>query len=218
MDEPRDHEPRQSARSLFSNPIPLGDLRRERVSDEELRSALGRAAVEASGEVGYVNLTVEQILDRAGTSRTLFYRVFPDRDHCYASGYRELGDTLAAHLLEGCRAARDWRAGLAGALGALAEFMAAQPALANGLIVQVRAAGAGALRVHEAISAPLIAALDRAREEAPGPSPPASAGSFIFAAIESAAIQALSRNAPEEFAVKVPDLAFLASATYFGEP
>jgi AcrR family transcriptional regulator len=217
MDETRDHEPGQRPDRLFSPPVRLGDLRRRRASEEELRAALGRAAVEAAAEGGYFELTVDRIIERAGISRTLFYRVYRDREDCYASGYEELARILAAHLLGSCREAGGWRPGLLRALEELADFMVVRPLLANGLIAQVRSAGEAVIGVHDELAASFVAALDRARAEAPGISPPQSAGSFLFAAIESAAAHALARGAPEEFAARLPDLAYLATVTYLGK-
>jgi AcrR family transcriptional regulator len=202
MDQPRDHEP-------FFPP---------RLGDETLRGALGRAAVEVAGEVGYVDLTVGRILERGGVSRAVFYRLFDGRDSCYRRGYEELIEVLRARLLAECRGAGSWREALAAALAALAAALAAEPVLASGLIAQVRVAGGTAMEAHDRVAAALTAALERGREEAPRGGPPESAAAFVFGAIETAAIQALVRGEPKEFAARVPDLVHLATAIFLDRP
>jgi AcrR family transcriptional regulator len=195
----------------------LGDLRVERIGRGQLRVELGRTALEVAGEVGYDELTVDRILSRGGTSRTLFYSVFADVEDCYLAGYTEVSKRLVDGLLDQCRIAPDWAAGVRAALDALAEAIVASQVMANGVIVQIRSASRRALDAHDTTRSPLVAALDRGRDVAPaGLTPPPSAGSFVLASIDAAAAQALVRRDPREFATRVPDLAFLAVATYLG--
>jgi AcrR family transcriptional regulator len=205
-----------SGAPLFPPPPEVGDLRKRRLGDPEVRSFLGRAAVEAAGQVGYEQLTVGLVLERAGVSRAVFYRLFDDRDHCYLRGYTELIETLANRLLDHCRGSAGWRDALTAALGQVAELMATEPDLADGLIAQVRVAGGEAMEAHDKVAGSFIAALDRGREEAPDVAPPPSAAGFIFGAIETAAVQAMVRREPEDFKARVPDLTFLATAIFLG--
>jgi AcrR family transcriptional regulator len=205
-----------SGAPLFPPPPEVGDLRKRRLGDPELRSFLGRAAVEAAGEVGYEELTVHRVLERAGVSRAVFYRLFEDRDHCYLRGYSELIDVLGSRLLDHCRDSASWREALTTALRQVGELMATEPDLADGLIAQVRVAGGEAMKAHDRVAASLIGALDRGREAAPEVAPPPSAAGFIFGAIETAAVQATVRREPEDFTARVPDLTYLATAIFLG--
>ncbi len=195
----------------------LGDLRVERVGREELRTALGRAALEVAGEFGYSGLTVERILARGGTSRDLFYRAFASAEDCYLAGYETTASRLVDGLIDRCRDALDWVAGVRGALDALAEAIVNAPMLAKGLILPTRSADDAARADHKDAFARLAAALDGGREVTPaGLTPPPSAAEFLIASVESAAGWALGRDKPEEFADRVPDLIYLVVATYLG--
>jgi hypothetical protein len=89
--------------------------------------------------------------------------------------------------------------------------------MAAGLILQVRSGSAAADDARGAAEVRLAAAIDRGRDVAPaGLTPPPNAGAFIFGAIEAAAVQALAHREPQEFFERVPDLTFLAVATYLG--
>jgi AcrR family transcriptional regulator len=213
--EPRDHEPTPRAAAIFPPARKLDDLRKERIGDGELRVVLGRAALEVAGRLGYAQLTVDRIIERGGVSRPVFYRLFADRERCYLHGYEALAAVLVERLLETCGGADSWEDGLRATLERLAAFMAAEPDLAGGLIGQVRAVGPDAAGAHDRLTGALVEALERAGEEAPDVRPPARAGEFVLAAIESTAVAALGRHDPAEFAERVPDLVTLATAIFF---
>ncbi len=215
MEDPSESKPRREP--LLTPARRLGDLRVERVDPEELRAALGRAAVEVAGEFGDSGLTVERILARGGTSRDAFYRVFESAEDCYLDGYEETASRMVDGLLERCREAPDWVAGVRVALDALAEAILAAPTLANGLFLPTRVADGVARSPHRDALARLATALDGGREVTPaGLTPPPSAAEFLIASVESAARWALGRDKPEEFGDRVPDLVYLVVATYLG--
>jgi AcrR family transcriptional regulator len=217
MDEPRDHQPDPPACPVFPPARRLVDLRRERHGDEELRSVLGRAALEVAGKHGYAGLTVDGILELSGASRPVFYRLFGDREECYQHGYLELAQILVENLLQECTGSSSWRDGVSAALRRFDAFIHAEPDLAAGLIGQVRAAAGEAIVEHDRLAAKLAAGLDHAAREAPEVSPPPRASEFILAAIESTAISALARREPAEFTASIDDLTFITNTTLLGE-
>ena len=100
--DPRDHEPNPHAAAIFPPARQLADLRIERVGDDELRTVIGRAALEVAGRLGYPELTVDLIIERAGVSRPVFYRLFADRERCFLHGYEEHAEVLVESLLKTC--------------------------------------------------------------------------------------------------------------------
>jgi AcrR family transcriptional regulator len=211
---PRDHDPNARAAAIFPPARRPADLRKERLSDAEVRAVLGRTAVEVAGRFGYAELTVDRIIARAGVSRPVFYRLFADRERCYLHGYEELAPVLVGRLVEACAAAASWREGVTAALELLGRFMVAEPDLAGGLIGQVGGAGAAAVAARERLTPHLTAALWRAGERPPPLSPPPRAAEFVLAAIESTAVAALGRRDPTEFTQRIPDLSALAAAIF----
>jgi len=195
----------------------LVDLRRERPGDTEIRSILGRAAIEVAGRDGYPGVTVDGIVERSGVSRPVFYRLFTDREDCYLHGYSELAPVLVETLLEMCAEAASWRDGVLAALQRFDSFIHAELDLACGLIAEVRGAGPPTLAIRGRLAAELAAGLEHAAREAPDVSPPPSAAEFVLAAIESTAIGALARRDPGEFTANIDGLAFLAYVTLLGE-
>jgi AcrR family transcriptional regulator len=195
----------------------MEDRRRDANARDDPQGRLETAVLREAGRVGYRALTVELVLERADLGRTLFYRHFANKDACYARAHAAELDRLAAHLLAGCAVGEEWQDGLETALGVLGDYVVTDPELANGVLAQVRLAGAPALAKRDAVKDRLVAALDTARATAgPEHDPPPLAGEFVYAAIEEAAVDVLSRRAAAEFSAAIPDLLFIAVAVYFG--
>ena len=194
-------------------------LAAQRAADEAgARAALEHAALVVAGRQGFRSLTVQAMLDCSGIGRSRFYALFGNKEECYASAYARESERLAEELLAPGRAAGDWLGGYRGALARLADFLAAEPTLARGLIVESHAAdgASGADR------AALVARLERAVEVArtaprATPAAPPMSAAFVVAATEGAATRALLRGEPQEFGESIPDLVFLAVSLYFGD-
>jgi AcrR family transcriptional regulator len=190
--------------------------RKQRGTSDESQAKLGRAAIEAMGEVGYSELSVALILERSGVSRSTFYARFSNKDECCLDGYATGIDALVDRLLSACEGASSWRRAVVSALRELAGAIEEEPAFCRGLIVQGRVVPGTDAPRGPALDR-LLTAIDAARAEAdPSSSPPPTAASFVFGAVENAAAAALALGAPAQFASTIPDLAFLAVATYFG--
>ena len=59
-----------------------------------------RAVTELGGRDGYVELTVERVLEAAGASRASFYQYFSSVDDCFWTGYRLHADELIRGLAD----------------------------------------------------------------------------------------------------------------------
>jgi AcrR family transcriptional regulator len=139
--------------SPFSLPppdrLPSG---RHRLSVEAVRaSQRGRllwAIVQAVAEKGYSATTVADIVERANVSRTTFYQQFDDKEDCFLAAF----DFGVEFVLTQMRAAwealgevADWREHTRSDLSTYLETLAAEPAFALALHVEVFGAGVAAL-------------------------------------------------------------------------
>lgn len=182
------------------------------------RAALGRSAVEIAGEIGYTELTVKRLTERARVSRARFYRAFAGKEECYLEGERQVFSRLEAELRAPCAGEGEWARALEASLGRLAAFIEAEPLLAKGVLVESRIAGGAALEVRLEVSERLSRAIDAARRENQSrQSPPPITARFILSAIEESAVGSLVAGRPERFAAAVPDLVRIARAVYFGD-
>lgn len=174
-----------------------------------------RATLEASAQVGYPQLIVETIIERAGVSRNRFYRLYAGSADCFARAYSREADSLLARLVASCRAAADWKHGLDAALTELAAFAVDSPLLANAVVAQARQGEDPVMDKRAEVLATLTAAMDDARRYSDF-SPPAIAAPFVVGAIEGALANALLSGKPEEFVEGLPALRYIALATFFG--
>ena len=182
------------------------------------RRRLELAALEASGETGYRQLTVQRILDRAGVSRNSFYRAFTGKAECYAAGYAVAMEQLEKEILRACSDAEQWLGGLRASLDILTELIESEPNLAKGLLAEVHVAGGAAMAKRKEVFERLSRAIDTARRENESRhSPPPIAASFILNAIETMVVKTLAHERPEAFAAIVPELVHVAAAVYFGD-
>jgi AcrR family transcriptional regulator len=205
----------------------LGTPRRELERLRERQAAQGDAAharfeesvLLTSGELGYRQTTVREVLARCHGNRVQFYDHFSSVGDCYAAAYEGEIDRLVGALLTTAKAQGGWRAGLRAALAQLGRFAVERPLLARGVLVEVHVAGGPAMAKREEVFERLTRAIDSARRETDESrhSPPPITAAFMVSAIEESVAMALVKGEPQRFAASVPELTFLASSAYFGD-
>jgi AcrR family transcriptional regulator len=175
---------------------------RDRSSRAQLRPRMLEAMLEASGEIGYEQVAVRHVIERARSSRATFYKYFQSKDDCFTQAYGEAGEWLYRRVVNVAGREPGWREGLRAGLAELLEFCANRPALARALFVEIHAAD-GQAREHRAeLMRRFAAALDVAREELPDRTPPQVTGDFMVGAIENL----ISAKLMDGDAASVPDL------------
>jgi AcrR family transcriptional regulator len=132
-------------------PLPRGPhgLSRAEVQRSQ-RDRLLQATTDAVADLGYVKVSVADILERAGVSRATFYQLFRGKAECFEAAYRETAELVAAVLvaeLDDMRADQehDPLVRLDRVLGTYLEVLQAAPALARVFLVEVYAAGPAAI-------------------------------------------------------------------------
>lgn len=193
--------------------IPFPGLRTRPARDRLLEAML----VE-SGELGYEQVAVRHVIERAKTSRATFYKHFDDREGCFAQGHRDACDWLYRRLIGAAKRQPSWREGLRAALAELLEFCAKQPAIAKALFVEAHAAGGQALAQHRELMERLSHALDSARREIPSrQAPPPVTSSFIIGAIDTLVAAKLMDGDGARAPEMLPGLLYFVVMQYFGE-
>jgi AcrR family transcriptional regulator len=183
-----------------------------------LRERIMEAAIEACGQRGYRDATVQDAIDRYGGHRQQFYKHFAGKAECYAAAYEFEIERLYTALSARAAAEPSWHRGLVAVLSGLAEFLCERPTFARGLLVEVHVAGGPALLKRLEVFERLTRAVDSARHETESRhSPPPVTATFMVGAIEAAVTRSLSRAEPEDFAAAVPELAHMILAAYFGD-
>ncbi len=114
-----------------------------------------RAFAVVVAEQGYVNTTVEAVLKRAQMSATTFYAHFHGKDDAMLAAIDSACSQILAAVLPAFRRAPDWPNGIRAGFGALCNFLASRPALAQLIAVEIYAAGSTAVERRTETLAPL---------------------------------------------------------------
>ena len=182
------------------------------------RDRILEAMLVASGELGYEQVAVRNVIERAQTSRATFYKHFEDREDCFAKAYADAGEWLYRRLIAAARRQPSWREGLRAALAELLEFCANQPAIARALLVEVHAAGERSLARRRELMERLSRALDSARHELPSrQAPPPVTPDFIIGAIDTLLAAKLLDDDAARAPEMLPGLLHFVVMQYLGE-
>jgi AcrR family transcriptional regulator len=190
---------------------PRGELKkmsqeRSEGEDAEQRAAIMDSMLDACGESGYRQVTVEDLCHPCGGSGLHFYRHFASKADCFAAAYRRESHRLTESLAPLEAGPLDGR-GLQKALERLASFVAEEPLRAKALFVEVHVAGGDALGIRREVFERLSHALDKAgRETGSRHSAPPIAGEFMINVIDQAVSSALVDDDAGEFSRVVPEL------------
>ncbi len=182
------------------------------------RERLLAAMLRATAELGYREVSVQDVLERAGVSRPTFYEHFENKEACFLAAF----DTTAARLRGRIEAAaldgQSWRERLRLGLEELLHFVSEDPDAAMALIVDGRAACPDALTRRDELLAHFSSCLDSmVRTEAPSgeaPSPIAAAG--IVGGIEALLYSRLNRGETDGLQDLLPSLMYFAVLPYEG--
>lgn len=184
------------------------------------RERILQGMLEAVGTKGYERTTVQDAVIEAGLYRQAFYDSFEDKEDCYlqaidaGSAWIELAMREAAGR-EAAGGETTWRDQLRGALSGLLAFLEEQPAVARAVLVEVHAAGSGAVEKRTEAMERAAMMVDLAREESVGMAPEISAEAVV-AGILAVLHTRLSGDQTSDFMSLLPELMYLAVLPYFG--
>jgi AcrR family transcriptional regulator len=181
------------------------------------RQTMLAGMLEAVGAEGYEATSVRTVIDRTGVYRQAFYDNFSDKDDCYLQAYDAGVERVEALALAAAAGEDGWTGKLRAGLGALLDFLDAEPDVGRALVVEVHAAGPEALAKRSAAMARVNSFLDQAREvTGESESPPAIAGEGIAAGIHAVIHSRLATGSGEGFRQLLPEFMYFAVLPYFG--
>jgi len=185
-------------------------LTREAVAASQ-RGRMLEAMASIVAEKGYAATTVADVVERAGVSRRTFYEQFADKEACFLAAY----DVGLAAVLEQIRNAVEsrppaagWRERARSGVEAFLALLAAEPAFARALQVEILTAGPAALDRRAGMlvmfSGVWRSVHERARTEEPSlPALPDEVFTILTAGLEELIRDCLRTRGPEA----LPELA-----------
>lgn len=182
------------------------------------RERLLEAVLLVSGERGYEQIAVQDVIERGEASRATFYKYFSDKEDCFVQAYTDASEWLYRRLISAAKRQPGWREGLRTSLAELLEFCANQPLLSRALFLEPHAAGGKALAQHDKLIERLAEAIDSARSEIDTRrAPPPVTASFMVGAIETLLRAKLMSDEPRRMPEMLPGLLHFVVMQYFGE-
>jgi AcrR family transcriptional regulator len=172
--------------------------------------------LEAVGAEGYERTSVRTVLIRTGVYRQAFYDNFTGKDDCYLQAYDAGVERIEALLVTAAAGEPTWTGKLRAGLGALLDFLDAEPNVGRALIVEVHAAGPEALAKRNAAMARINSFVDGAREEAGDKAPPPIAGEGVAAGIHAIVHSRLAASDGDGLRELLPEFMYFAVLPYFG--
>src|SRR6478672_11040851 len=182
------------------------------------RERLLAAMLRATAELGYREVSVQDVLDRAGVSRPTFYEHFENKEACFLAAFDNAAARLRKRLEAAADEGEDWRRRLRLSLEELLRFVAEDPDAAMSLIVDARAACPPALERRDALLDHFASCLDSmVRAEAdPANAPSAIAAAGIVGGIEALLYARLNRGEADDGGALLPSLMYFAVLPYEG--
>jgi AcrR family transcriptional regulator len=183
------------------------------------RERLLAGMLRACAQLGYRELTVQDVLERSGVSRPTFYEHFENKEDCFLAAF----DAAAGRLRDRVEAAASeggdrWRDRLRMAVEELLRFVDAEPDAARTLIVEARASCPPALERRDELLDHFAGCIDtrvRAEVAAVGMiSPIAAAG--VVGGVESLLYDRINREDTEDLEALVPSLMYFAVLPFEG--
>jgi len=183
------------------------------------RERLLAGMLRATAQLGYRELSVQDVLDRAGVSRPTFYEHFENKEDCFVAAFDAAAARLRQRLASAAEPGAGWRERLRLSLEELLRFVSEDPDAAMTLIVDARAACPPALARRDEMLDHFASCLDsQVRAEAPAsqPAPSAIAAAGIVGGIEALLYSRLNRGETDSIEDLLPSLMYFAVLPYEG--
>jgi AcrR family transcriptional regulator len=185
---------------------------------EVQRQRLLIATLRAAADLGYREMTVQDVIDRAGVSRPTFYEQFANKDDCFIAAFDACAARLRTRVAEEAdRGGGVWRDRMRLGLATVLDFARAEPDAARTVIVEARAASTPAVVNRVALIDSFVACVDaEARALLPDVEHSSLTAAGVVGGIESLLYSRLSRGEVDGLADLLPSLMYFAVLPYEG--
>lgn len=181
------------------------------------RERLLAAMIGVATEIGYNNLTVQNVLTRAGISRPTFYEQFNDKEDCFLAAFDAAAARMRARVEAACLdAGPTWRDQLRSGIAELLRFIVDEPEEARIVIVEARASSPAGLHRRDGLLDHFAGCVDALVREDLDEPPSAIAAAGVVGGIESVLYARLQKGETEDLDAILPSLMYFAVLSYAG--
>jgi AcrR family transcriptional regulator len=183
------------------------------------RERLIAGLAEAIAENGYSGTTIAHITRHAAVSRRTFYEHFSSKDECFVAAYDTVMAELRQRVSAAFEGAGDWPHAVKAGIGAMLEFLAAEPSLARLCMVEALVAGPVVVERYDAAIQSFVPYFQSGREGRP-PEVLARLSPTTEEALVGGMVSLISRRIiagkAEELEELLPDLVEFTLTPYVG--
>jgi AcrR family transcriptional regulator len=180
------------------------------------RERLLAGMLRATAELGYREVSVQEVLDRAGVSRPTFYEHFENKEACFLAAFDNAATRLRVRLEAAAEDGEGWRPRFRLGLEELLRFVTEDPDAAMSLIVDARAACPPALERRDELLDHFASCLDTQVRAESAAAPSAIAAAGIIGGIEALLYARLNRGEADDVQSLLPSLMYFAVLPYEG--
>jgi AcrR family transcriptional regulator len=204
---------------MAGEPASAGDGFSDSHIDRIQRARLLSAMAHAAHESGAANVTVANVVERAGVSRRTFYELFDDCQECLLAALEDAVQRASASVLPAYESTREgWRARIRAGLYELLALFDEQPHIARLLIVEWLASGPRALERRRQVLESIAGAIDEGRvSRSVSQPPPELAAEAVVGSVASVLHSRLTRpERPERLLELLNPLMSIIVLPYLG--
>jgi AcrR family transcriptional regulator len=128
------------------------------------RERLIAGLAEAAAENGYSGTTIAHITRHAAVSRRTFYEHFESKDECFVVAYDTVMNQLRQRVEDAFEKEDEWPQAVRAGIGAMLDFLAAEPHLARLSMVEALVAGPVVVERYDAAIQSLVPFLEAGRK------------------------------------------------------
>jgi AcrR family transcriptional regulator len=150
-----------------TRPLPgRQQLSREFIAQHQ-RARIITALAQESSEQGYQQVTVADIVSRAGIARNTFYENFRSKEDCFLATQEFAMTAALKRVVEAAGAFDSWAERVRAGLTAFLEYVAEEPALARTCMVEALSAGPAAVERYEKSQQAFVSLFKLGRDVSP---------------------------------------------------
>jgi len=202
-----------------STPRPLPgqhQLSREFIAQHQRARIVNALALEVA-EKGYRNVTVADIVKRAGIARNTFYENFGSKEDCFLAAQQFAMSAALGRVVEAAGEIDDWPYRVEAGLAAFLHFVAEEPALARTCMVDALAAAPTSVRYYEESLQSFVSLFRLGRDVSPhGGKLPETIEEALIGGVFWIIYQRLLEEQPERIEALLPELVEFTLTPYLG--
>lgn len=173
-----------------------------------------RAFAVVAAEKGYAATTIDEVVAQAGMSATTFYDNFSGKEDIVMAAIDSAGAQMVAAALPPFDRAATWPHGIRAAFGAVFNFLASRPSLAQLTMKEIYAAGPAAMQRRVEAMRPLRAMIEQGQERSS--TAPPIAPELIAGGVATLAYRTIRDSGPETLPALAPLATYITLAPYLG--